>query len=166
LRFVMSQAIPSSPQPRPSKPASSDTELRRRLEGVLGIPFTPGNRIERYVNGVEYFPAMIDAIIHARRTVEFLSYVYWTGDIADRIANVLAERAAAGVRVRVLLDGLGARPMRKDLVARMRDAGAEVEFFRPLSWRLWRNGRRTHRKVLICDGRTAFTGRAPGGVHR
>ena len=60
--------------------------------------------------------------------------------------------------MRVLLDGQGARPMRRDLVEQMQRAGAEVEFFRPLSWRLVRNLRRTHRKVLICDGTVGFTG--------
>lgn len=152
-----SAIIRSSARTGPSK-VDEPHQVLRELEGLLGVPFTRGNCIRRYVNGVEYFPAMLQAIRESTEAIEFLSYVYWKGDIADQFAEALAQRAAAGVRVRVLLDGHGARPMRRDLVERMRSAGAQVEFVRPLTWRLWRNFRRTHRKVLICDGRIGFTG--------
>lgn len=136
---------------------SSDKEVV--LEGLLGIPFFQGNRIDVLRNGIEIFPAMLDAIESARESIEFLTFVYWQGDIAVRFAEALAERSRAGVAVRVMLDSFGARPMRHDLIELMSEAGADVRWFRPLdTWRVWTMDNRTHRKILIVDGRTGFTG--------
>ena len=132
---------------------------RRILEGFTGVPATDGNRVEALRNGNEIFPAMLDAISHARRTIDFLTYVYWTGEITRRFAAALAERAEAGVRVRVLLDSFGARQMDDQLVTRLREAGADVEYFRPYaSWKVWKYNLRTHRRVLVVDEEVAFTG--------
>ena len=84
---------------------------RRVLEGLLGIPATGGNRVDVLRNGVQIFPAMLEAIADARHTVDFATYIYWTGGIADRFAEALSDRARAGVRVRVLLDAIGALKM-------------------------------------------------------
>ena len=136
---------------------STDKEVV--LEGLLGIPFFEGNRIDVLKNGVEIFPAMLDAIEGARESIEFLTFVYWQGDIAVRFAEALADRSRAGVAVRVMLDSFGARPMRHDLIELMSEAGADVRWFRPLeTWRVWTMDNRTHRKILIVDGRTGFTG--------
>lgn len=132
---------------------------RQTLEAVLGIPFTDGNRVEVLRNGDEIFPAMLDAIAAARSSIDFLTFVYWTGDIARRFADALSKQARAGVAVRVLLDGIGARPMRHDLIEEMEAAGVEVRWFRkPPAWRVWSLDNRTHRKVLVVDGAVAFTG--------
>ena len=69
-----------STQPAPSE------RLRRILEGVIGVPATEGNRIDVSRNGVEIFPAMLQAIDDAEHTVDFLTFVYWTGEIG-RIAR-------------------------------------------------------------------------------
>lgn len=133
--------------------------LRTRLEGLLGIPFTNGNTVTPLRNGREIFPAMLDAIAGARSTVELLTFVYWTGEIAERMADALAEKAREGVEVRLLLDALGAYPMRKDLIERMDAAGVDIRWFRPFStWKVWQANHRTHRKVLVVDGKAAFTG--------
>lgn len=133
--------------------------LRHALESVVGVPFTDGNRIEVYRNGVEIFPAMLGAIRGAQTSIEFLTFIYWNGNIAREFAAALAERAQAQVRVRVLLDSFGAMPMSHDLVEKMEAAGVEVRWFRPLvQWRIWTNDSRTHRKVLVVDGRIGFTG--------
>ncbi|MGQ0744580.1 MAG: phospholipase D-like domain-containing protein [Acidimicrobiales bacterium] len=132
---------------------------RRSLEGLLGVPATEGNQIEVLRNGNQIFPAILAAIDEARSTVDFLTFVYWEGDIGRQVAEVLAQRARAGVRVRVLLDAFGAHTMDPSLVERMREAGCLVEWFRPLDHRRpWVNNHRTHRKVLICDEEVAFTG--------
>jgi len=133
--------------------------LRRVLEGLLGVPATQGNQVDVLRNGDEIFPAMLAAIQEATHTVDFCTYVYWTGGIADRFAAALAERARAGVRVRVLLDAIGAAQMSRDLIDAMQEAGCDVAWFREV-----RNttpgalNRRTHRKVLVCDEDVAFTG--------
>lgn len=130
------------------------------LSAAMGSPFFPGNRIEGLRNGREIFPAMLEAIGQASRSVDFLTYVYWSGTIALRFAEALSEAAQRGVQVRVLLDGVGAFPIDRGLLSRMRDAGVDARWFRPVSrWRrFWNVTHRTHRKVLVCDDRLGFTG--------
>jgi cardiolipin synthase len=133
--------------------------LRRTLEGLLGVPATEDNRVDVLRNGDEIFPAMLEAIRTASSTVDLLSYVYWTGDVAIAFAEACSERAKAGVRVRILLDAVGAMPMNRELVADLEGAGCEVEWFRkPTTWKIWEANHRTHRKVLICDEGVAFIG--------
>ncbi len=134
-------------------------DLPAVLEMSLGMQFTAGNSVEVLCNGAEIFPAMIAAMEDARETIEFLTFVYWQGSIAGRFADILARRAADGLSVKVLLDAFGAATIDHQLVDQMRDAGAQVVWFRPLKrLRFWANNRRTHRKLLICDGRVGFTG--------
>lgn len=134
-------------------------EYRRVLEAFTGVPATEGNRVQVLRNGDQIFPAMLDAVNAAERTVDFMTFVYWTGNVANVFADALAKRARAGVRVRVLVDAFGARQMENDVVGRMRRAGVLVEKFRPFtSWKVWRWNMRTHRRVLVVDDTVAFTG--------
>jgi cardiolipin synthase A/B len=142
--------------------AAADAELRklrRRLEGLLGIPATEGNEITVLRNGDEIFPAMLGSIRGAERTVDFLTFVYWRGDVAHDFAHALAERAAAGVRVRVLLDAVGCRQIDRSLVGHMQSCGVNVQWFRkPWLVSPFKQNHRTHRKLLLCDETVAFTG--------
>ena len=145
-------------------PVSERAErLRRRLEALLGIPATEGNELTLLRNGDRIFPAMLSAIREAQETIDFLTFVYWKGDIAHEFAHALAERAEAGVRVRVLIDAIGGRLIDRELIDRMTVSGVHVQWFRrpfsvaQLTSPLKQN-HRTHRKVLICDERTGFTG--------
>ena len=136
-------------------------ELRRRLEGLLGIPASEGNELTVLRNGDAIFPAMLEAIRSAERTVDFLTFVYWRGDIAHEFAHALAERATHGVTVRVLIDAVGGRLIDSALIDHMTECGVQVEWFRkPLSMLTspLKQNHRTHRKVLICDERVGFTG--------
>lgn len=129
------------------------------MEGLLGIPFTEGNEVRVLKNGARIFPAMLDAIEQARSEIELLTFVYWRGEIAERMAEALSRRAEEGVNVRVLLDAVGAMPMSHRLIRRMSAAGVEIRWFRPVrTWKLWKVDNRTHRKVLIVDGTLGFTG--------
>ena len=134
-------------------------QLRRTIEGVIGVPATEGNRIDVLRNGDEIFPAMLEAIGKARRTIDLLTFVYWEGQIGREFAHALADRAKAGARVRVLLDAWGARPIDKTMVDMMEDAGATIRWFRPLHrFRPGQVNHRTHRKVMIVDEAEGFTG--------
>jgi len=131
----------------------------RALGVLLGPPVVGGNRVEALQNGDEIFPSMLAAIRGARHTINFESYIYWSGDIGRSFADALAERAKAGVQVRVLLDWLGSQKIDDKLLREMRDAGVEIFLFHPLAWYdLARVNNRTHRKLLIVDGRIGFTG--------
>ncbi len=133
--------------------------VRRTLEGVLGVPATEGNAVDVLRNGDEIFPAMLEAIERAEHTIDFLTFIYWEGEIGTAFARALADRARAGVRVRVLLDALGARTMDRGLLDLMADHGVQVQWFRPLSrLRPGQLNHRTHRKVLIVDEALGFTG--------
>lgn len=141
----------------PPEPGTPD--FARLVEVLTVAPLRRGNRITILRNGCEIFPAMLDAIGAACRTVDFATYVYWTGSIAPEFADALAERAAAGVVVNVLLDAVGAAKMDRALVERLEAAGARVAWFRPPRWyTLHRLNNRTHRKILVVDGRVGFTG--------
>jgi len=135
------------------------SRARRTLEGVIGVPATEGNCVDVLRNGDEIFPSMWEAIEAAEHTIDFLTFVYWTGDVGREFASRLCERSRAGARVRVLLDAWGAHSMEKGLVEAMAGAGVEQRWFRPLR-RLWPGtvNHRTHRKVLITDEEVAFTG--------
>jgi cardiolipin synthase len=143
----------------PADPAAGAERARRVIEGVIGVPATEGNAIEALRNGDEIFPAMLEAIEDAHDTIDFLTFVYWEGEIGREFARRLAGRARAGVRVRVLLDAWGAQPIERSLVAAMEEAGVLVRWFRPL--RRFRPGsinHRTHRKVVIVDEAIGFVG--------
>ncbi len=145
-----------------SKRQSSDPRtdaLQLAVESIIGHRFVGGNDVQVLRNGREIFPAMLEAIAQAQHTIEFVTFVYWSGDIAERFAGALAERARVGVRVRVILDGFGSLPMDNALIDEMRAAGAVVERFRPVvRWKFWESDHRTHRKILVCDNQVAFTG--------
>ena len=132
---------------------------RRALEGLLGVPATEGNRVDVLRNGDRIFPAIFEAVEAATSTIDFLTFVYWRGSVGEELAALLADKAKAGVRVRVILDAFGAFSMDRALVDRMVGAGAQVEWFRPMNkLRFWDANHRSHRKVLICDEDIAFTG--------
>jgi cardiolipin synthase len=139
--------------------ADRAARLRRLLTSVNGVPVTTGNRIDILRNGDEIFPAMLDAIDEADRSIDLLTYVYWDGEIGKEFAHHLARRAREGVRVRVLLDGVGAKPIANSTVTEMRNSGADVRFFRPPQpHHPFQATHRTHRKVMVTDERVAFTG--------
>jgi cardiolipin synthase len=132
---------------------------RRTLEGVLGVPATEGNSVEVLHNGCEIFPALFEAVEAAENTIDFLTFVYWKGEIGSRLAEALATRAREGVRVRVLLDSFGARLIDPSSIRLMEDNGVHLRWFRPLKrLRAGQVNHRTHRKVLIVDESVAFTG--------
>lgn len=129
------------------------------LESTLGIPFSDGNEIKILRNGEEIFPEMLQAIREAEDQIELLTFIYWKGDIAFEFAEALSQKAREGVRVRVILDSVGASFMPEKLSEMMSNNGVQIEWFRPVAqWKIWKTDNRTHRKVLICDVNVAFTG--------
>ncbi|MBA2479252.1 MAG: cardiolipin synthase B [Planctomycetes bacterium] len=136
-----------------------DPRFRRMVSSLLGPPLVPGNRIQALQNGDRIFPAMLAAIRSAQRSICFETYIYWSGTIARELSEALAERARAGIPVHVVLDGQGAGKLETSLVDLMADAGVQIEKFHPIRWRtISRMNNRTHRKLLIIDGITGFTG--------
>ena len=101
----------------------------------------------------------MEAVRSARISIDFVTFVYWTGEVARDFARALADKAREGVRVRVVLDAFGSRLMDTELTQELESAGAQVERFRPVvRWKAWESDHRTHRKILVVDDRVGFTG--------
>lgn len=136
-----------------------DPQFLNVISQLLGPPIVQGNAITGLQNGDEIFPAMLSAIREATSTICFETFIYWSGSIGSEFSEALCERARHGVKTHVLLDWLGSSRIDKGLIERMISAGIEVERYRPPRWyQLGRMNNRTHRKLLIVDGRIGFTG--------
>jgi len=137
----------------------ADPRFRHELGVLLGPQFVTGNKVQVLRNGDEIFPAMLKAIHSAEKSITFETYIYWSGDIGREFAAALIERARHGVKVHVLLDWVGSAKMDGSLLDAMTSAGVQVRKFHPPHWsHLGRLNNRTHRKLLVVDGRVAFTG--------
>jgi cardiolipin synthase A/B len=136
-----------------------DLAFLQTMHALTGAAMIPGNRIDILRNGVQIFPSMLAAIRAARKTINLEFYIYWDGEIGRTFAQTLAERARAGVEVKVILDAIGSAKMSRDLIEFMRRNGIDVEWYHPVRWySLSRANHRTHRKLLIVDGEVGFTG--------
>lgn len=136
-----------------------DPQFRREMGVLMGPAIISGNTIKDLNNGAEIFPAMLDAIRGAKKTISFETYIWWEGQIGKEFAAALSERAQAGVKVHVTIDWAGSYNMDETLLKQMQAAGVNVQRYRPLHWyNLARMNNRTHRKLLIVDGRIGFTG--------
>jgi cardiolipin synthase len=139
--------------------ATDDPQFRRSLGVLLGPPLVEGNKVDVLLNGDQIFPAMLDAIHAAKKTITFETYIYWSGSIGKEFTEALSERARAGVKVHVLLDWVGSMKIDDASMDEMRRAGVQLHrYHKPVWWKLARLNNRTHRKLLIVDGRIGFTG--------
>jgi len=136
-----------------------DPQFEREMGTLLGPAILPGNQVTALQNGDQIFPAMLKAIRAAQYTINFETYIYWSGRTGEEFAEALIERVRADVKIHLMLDWLGSQKMAPQLVERMQDAGVEIERYHALHWySLGKLNNRTHRKVLIVDGRIGFTG--------
>ena len=136
-----------------------DPRFRNELGVLLGPQFVAGNQTRVLLNGDEIFPAMLAAIRGAQTSITFETYIYWAGDIGREFARALAERRREGVRVHLLLDWVGSAKMDDALLDEMTAAGIQIRKYHPPHWsQLGRLNNRTHRKLLVIDGRIGFTG--------
>ncbi len=139
--------------------AIDDPQFRLEMDAMLGPVVLEGNAVTALQNGDEIFPAMLQAIRGATRSISFETYIYWSGDIGSAFAAALKERCQAGVAVHVMLDWAGSAKMDGRLLDELSDAGVEVERYHRLHWySIARMNNRTHRKLLVVDGRVGFTG--------
>jgi cardiolipin synthase len=141
--------------------AIDDDEFLTTIAGVTGVPFSEGNALEVLNNGDAFYPRMLEAIEGARHSITIEAYIYWAGEIGLLFADALAERARAGLPVKILLDAIGSASIGRDILDTLRDSGCQVAWYNPIHWyTLGRFNNRTHRKSLIIDGTIAFTGGA------
>ena len=139
--------------------ATNTPHFKRVISELLGPPVVDGNNIRGLYNGEQIFPAMLKAIKSAQKTITFESYIYWSGEVGSQFVEALSERAQSGVKVHVLLDWVGSEKIDDAYIERMQKAGVEVERYHVLKWyNISRMNNRTHRKILVIDGKIGFTG--------
>jgi cardiolipin synthase A/B len=143
----------------PIRPDSD--EFLHVIQSTCQAAIHRGNKVDVLTDGAQFYPAMRDAISAAQASINFEAYIFRPGDAADILIDVLAERARAGVEVRCVFDAIGSARMGGATLRRLTDAGCRVNFYQPIRWyRLHRLNNRTHRELLVIDGRVAFTGGA------
>jgi cardiolipin synthase len=136
-----------------------DAQFRRSLGVLLGPPILDGNQVDVLLNGDQIFPAMLAAIRAAQHTITFETYIYWSETIGREFSDALSERARAGVKVHLMLDFIGSIKMDRASMAEMERAGVQLQrYHKPVWWKLARLNNRTHRKLLVVDGKIGFTG--------
>ena len=134
----------------------AEPQFERSMSQLLGPPILDGNLVTPLRNGAEIFPAMLAGIESATRTITFETFIYWSGNIARKFAAALGAAARRGVKVHVLMDGVGCDCVSGSAIGEMRDAGVELEIYHFSNFA--RINHRTHRKLLVLDGALGFTG--------
>ncbi|MEO6569345.1 MAG: phospholipase D-like domain-containing protein, partial [Opitutaceae bacterium] len=138
----------------------ADRAFAAAMGPLLGADFTGGNSVQTFVNGDNFFPPMLKAIREAKKTITLETYIWTSGKISDQFIEALGERARAGLKVHVLLDGMGTLKFKDEDKKRLFDAGVKVlKYGREHWYQIKPNiNHRTHRKLLIVDGKIGFTG--------
>jgi cardiolipin synthase len=144
----------------PSEPGTHFQPLARLVGQVVGRPLQPGNSVEVLIDGVQAFPAMLEAIGRARRSIAMASYIFHGDGIGAQFLAALADAHRRGVDVRVLIDDVDARWSRASAAKSLRKAGINIAVFNPpfVPARLHAVNLRNHRKILVVDGVEGFTG--------
>jgi cardiolipin synthase len=131
------------------------------MAGAAGIPFAGGNSMALLNNGDRFYPAMLEAIDRAERSITVEAYIYWAGRIGMTFARALAGAAQRGVRVKILLDAVGSASVGREILQILEHGGCHLAWYNPFRFaHLRRINNRTHRKSLVIDGRIGFTGGA------
>jgi cardiolipin synthase len=149
----------------PTRPDSD--EFLRVIQATCQAAIHFDNKVEILTNGAQFYPAMRDAILAAESSVNMEAYIFKKGEAGKMLVEAMVDRARAGVEVRLTLDLVGSftmlfgAPMRQ-----LRDAGCKIHFYQGMKWyRFHRLNNRTHRELLVVDGRVAFTGGAGVADH-
>lgn len=140
-------------------PKTDDDLFRTSIELLTGTKLTCGNHAELCLNGDGTYDRLFADLSAARSTITLQMYYCQPGKVADRFAEVMRDRARAGVRVLFLLDAFGSAKLTKEYLQSLRDAGVEVAKFRPVNWyQLEKAYARSHIRVVVIDGCIGYTG--------
>ena len=145
-------------------PPVDSLDFLNAAAGLVNAQPEKGGTARLLNNGDEIFPALLADIRAARRSVHWLAYIWEPGRCSDAVFGALAERARAGVEVRLLLDGLGGIRCPRENREELTKAGGRVAVFRPLQFgKLTRFYKRNHRRAIVMDGQVGYTGGAAVG---
>jgi len=135
-------------------------ELAAMLIKDLKSPVTRKNRVKLLINGEQKFPEVMEVLRDAKHHIHIEYYIYEQDEIGKAIIELLIQKAKEGVDVRFIYDDFGSPSIKKKIERRMREAGVQVHPFHKVHFYLLANrfNYRNHRKIIIVDGQTAFTG--------
>ncbi len=138
-----------------------DSEEFVQLLSILTDGTRRRSRFQRLKDGVEFYPAMLEAIRSARRAIDMEFYQFKPGEVSSRFLDALSERARAGVDVRLIVDAVGSLRTPNSYFDGLRSAGGKMCWYHPLRWNTWPDlNQRTHRKLIVIDGNVGFIGGA------
>ncbi|HEY3706344.1 MAG TPA: phospholipase D-like domain-containing protein [Terracidiphilus sp.] len=142
-------------------PANDSGDFLEMLESLVDAKVNHTGRIEVFTNGDHFYPAALKAIAQAQRSICLEAYIFHKSDIGRRYVEALAERARAGVRVHLTVDAFGSISARRSFLRPLLDAGGKVVRYNKLKWyRMLGIDNRTHRELLVVDGKIGFIGGA------
>ncbi|MEA2705484.1 MAG: cardiolipin synthase [Gemmatimonadaceae bacterium] len=140
-------------------PSIEDSLFSRSIELYTGTHIDPGNNVQILLNGDGTYPQLWKDLASAQRTITVQMYYSQPGAVADTMAKYLIEKARQKVRVLLLLDAFGSQPLKREWLQRVKAAGVEVVWLRPLRWySLQKAAQRSHVRVVVVDGRIGYTG--------
>jgi cardiolipin synthase len=146
--------------------AIESPEFLPSITGATGAPFVSGNRIDTFINGDRFYPAILEAIGAAERSINIEAYIFWDDSLGNLVADALVAKARAGVGVRILVDAVGSRKMSSKLEKKLTEGGCRVARFHPVwVFAVDRISNRTHREITVVDGRIGFQGGAGYAAH-
>jgi cardiolipin synthase len=141
--------------------AVDSPEFARQLEAMTDTKLQRCTSLEVLANGENFYQAELEAIRQAQRNIHLEAYIFHRGEVAKRFLDALSERARAGIEVRVVIDALGSFRIPKSYFKPLTEAGGRVAWYHPFRWDTWtRVNNRTHREMLIVDGKIGFIGGA------
>jgi len=140
-------------------PSVEDPLFARSIELFTGTHIDPGNNVQILLNGDGTYPQLWKDLAAAQHTITMQMYYSQPGAVADTMAKYLIDRAQHKVRVLLLLDAFGSQPLKKEWIQRLKAAGVEVVWLRPLRWyTLQKAAQRSHVRVVVVDGTIGYTG--------
>lgn len=145
---------------RPGYTRGKKDRLRMLSDSIAGTPWRAGNRVKLLIDGDTAYPDMLAAIDGAKQSVALQTYIYDSDDVGEKFTVALESAAKRGVTVRLLVDGVGAWSIRRELRRRLGAVGGEARAYLRVD-KLFRQpliNLRNHRKLLVVDGKVAFTG--------
>ena len=138
-----------------------DKDFLYTLQSTCQAALHHGNRVTLFTDGPAFYPAMLDAIKDAKRSINMECYIFEYGKVGRDFVDALSERSRNGVNVTIVVDAIGSFSLWGKPVSRLRAAGVRIMSYQALRWHsLHRINNRTHRELLVIDGRTAFIGGA------
>jgi len=159
-RTRLPEPPPSGSQPSAPSLSGSMDQIRTLIERHAGFCLSTDNEVELLKDGKKTFNRIFETLQAAEESIHVQYYIFEEGELADRLLDLFVQKEAAGVEVRLIYDSIGSLSLSRGYLKRLRDAGIEVHNFLPYRFGkfLTSLNYRNHRKIIVVDGKIAFTG--------